>query len=169
MNLPISKLTAFLGLIACFSLQICHALPSDREQEISIASDKASLNKIQGELIYSGNVELIQGSLSIQADKVILTRNQEGLQKLVAHGKPARYEQRLSESEDKTHAYGETIIYNIVSDELTLLTNAGLEKQGNVFAGERIVYLIQEQRVKADSTEQERVRMVIQPKANKEP
>ena len=146
-----------------------YALPSDSEQEISIASDTASLNKLQGELIYSGNVELIQGSLIIQADKVTLIRNEKGMQQLIANGKPARYEQVLSTNEGKTHAYGETIIYNVMNDELTLIKNAGLKKQGNVFAGEKIVYLIKEQRVKADSTKQDRVRMVIQPKTDKEP
>lgn len=145
------------------------ALPSDSEQEISIASDQASLSKQKGELIYTGNVELIQGSLVIQADKVTLIKNNQGMQKLIAKGNPARYQQLLSENEDKTHAYGDTIIYNVINDELTLLENAGLEKQGNVFAGEKIVYLIKEQRVKADSTQQDRVRMVIQPKADKEP
>ena len=162
-------LNKVLLLLICMVSLTCHALPSDNEQEISIESDKASLNKLQGELIYTGNVELTQGSLTIQADKVTLTRNQDGIQQLVALGKPARYEQLLSANEDKTQAYGETIIYNMINDELTLLTNAGLEKQGNVFAGEKIVYLIKEQRVKADSSKQERVRMVIQPKADKEP
>ena len=112
---------------------------------------------------------MIQGSLVIQADKVTLIKNNQGMQKLIAKGNPARYQQVLSENEDKTHAYGDTIIYNVINDELTLLKNAGLEKQGNVFAGEKIVYLIKEQRVKADSTQQDRVRMVIQPKADKEP
>lgn len=162
-------LNKVLLLLICMVSFACQALPSDSEQEISIESDKASLNKLQGELIYTGNVELTQGSLTIQADKVTLTRNQDGIQQLVALGKPARYEQLLSANEDKTQAYGETIIYNIINDELTLLTNAGLEKQGNVFAGEKIVYLIKEQRVKADSSKQERVRMVIQPKTDKEP
>ena len=164
--------TAFVhtGLLLALILPgIAHALPSDSEQEISIASDQASLSKQQGELVYTGNVELIQGSLVIQADKVTLIKNNQGMQKLIAKGNPARYQQVLSENEDKTHAYGDTIIYNVINDELTLLKNAGLEKQGNVFAGEKIVYLIKEQRVKADSTQQDRVRMVIQPKADKEP
>lgn len=160
---------AYITLITSFFSALSWGLPSDSEQEISIASDQATLDKIQGELIYTGHVELKQGTLSIIADKVTLTRNEKGLQKLVATGTPARYEQLLSVNEDKTHAYGNTIIYNVSNDELTLLDNAGLEKQGNVFAGEKIVYLIKEQRVKANSTEQERVRMVIQPKTNKEP
>ena len=75
----------------------------------------------------------------------------------------------INKNEGKTLAYGETIIYNTKIDQLTLLVNAGLEKQGNVFSGEKIVYLIKEQRVKAESTEpQERIRMVIQPKKDKE-
>jgi len=50
-----------------------------------------------------------------------------------------------------------------------LLKNAGLEKQGNVFAGEKIVYLMKEQRIKADSQASDsRIRMVIQPKQEKE-
>jgi lipopolysaccharide export system protein LptA len=166
-----NKLKAIIGIfIALSSLTFnTYALPSDHEQEIVISSDQASLNKLQGELIYSGNVELVQGTLIIQADKVTLIRSSDGTQQLIAKGKPARYEQVLSDTEDKTHAYGETIIYNVIDNELTLLKNAGLKKQGNVFAGEKIVYLIKEQRVKADSTQQDRVRMVIQPKSDKEP
>jgi len=49
------------------------------------------------------------------------------------------------------------------------LQNAGLEKQGNVFSGDKIVYLINEQKVKAESPQQDnRIRMVIQPNKDKE-
>ncbi|MGR6873504.1 lipopolysaccharide transport periplasmic protein LptA [Pseudomonas sp. HK3] len=148
----------------------CFALPGDSEQEIHIASDSASLDKIKGEIIYVGNVKMQQGSLNIEAEKIVLFRTTEGLQKIVAKGTPARYEQTLNANEGKTLAYGETIIYNTKIDQLTLLNNAGLEKQGNIFSGEKIVYLIKEQRVKAESQEQEnRIHMVIQPKKDKEP
>lgn len=164
-----TSIAATLFYLLGLSSFTAYGLPSDSEQEISIASDKASLNNLQGELIYSGNVELIQGTLIIQADKVTLIRNENGMERLIANGTPARYEQVLSSNEDKTHAFGETIIYNVLNDELTLIKNAGLKKQGNVFEGEKIVYSIKEQRVKADSTQQDRVRMVIQPKTDKEP
>lgn len=161
----ISSLSLFILMASAFT----QGLPEDSEKEIHIASDFASLDKPQGELIYSGNVELTQGTLNIQADKVIIHRNDAGLQKVVAEGKPARFEQVLKANEGKTQAYGETIIYHTSIEELTLLKNAGLKKQGNEFAGEKIVYLINEQRVKADSPQpEERIRMVIQPQKNKE-
>ncbi len=141
------------------------ALPSDSQQEIHIISDSAFLDKPQGRLVYSGNVEMKQGSLNIQADRITLVRTESGLQKIIALGKPAHYEQVLSVTDGKTQAYGETIIYSTQNEELTLLVNAGLEKQGNLFSGEKIVYLIKEQRVKADSSSQDsRIHMIIQPK-----
>lgn len=146
-----------------------HALPDDKNKEIHIASDQAQLDKPQGIIIYTGNVQMQQGTLNIQADKITLTRTPTGLEKIVAQGKPAHYEQMFSIEDGKTQAYGETIIFLMQSEELTLLKNAGLKKQGNLFAGDKIVYLIKEQRIKADSpTEDSRIQMVIQPKQDKE-
>ncbi len=136
------------------------ALPEDSQQEIQITSDSASLDKIQGLIIYTGNVNMTQGTLNIKADKITLTRDSDGLQKIKALGNPAHYEQIISLQEGKTQASGNTIIYHAASEELVLIENAELEKQGNLFSGEKIVYLISEQRIKADS----QVTMVIQPK-----
>ncbi len=160
----------FLSLLMLLSISNSgFALPEDSQQEIRIASDSAFMDKLQGQLVYTGNVEMIQGTLNIQADRITLIRNDDGLQKVIAEGKPARYEQTIIANEGKTQAYGETIIFHTSNEELILLKNAGLEKQGNVFAGEKIVYLMKEQRIKADSQASDsRIRMVIQPKQEKE-
>jgi lipopolysaccharide export system protein LptA len=145
------------------------ALPEDSQQEIRIASDSAFIDKIQGQLVYSGNVEMIQGTLNIKADSITLIRNDDGLQRIIAKGKPAHYEQTIVANEGATVAYGHTIIFQAANEELTLLKNAGLEKQGNIFTGEKIVYLLKEQRIKADRADDERVHAIIQPKKEKDP
>ncbi|MFT7108677.1 MAG: lipopolysaccharide export system protein LptA [Psychrobacter glaciei] len=160
---------SFITILLVSASMQTQALPDDSEQEITISSDTAALDKLEGKLVYTGNVALQQGSLSIKADEITLVKTDSGVREFIATGKPARYQQQLNLNEDKTSAYGETLIYNLQSDELTLLTNAGLEKQGNVFTGDKIVYLINQQRVKADSVQEDRVRMVIQPKTDKEP
>lgn len=143
------------------------ALPEDTQQEIHILSDKASLDRGKGKIIYIGNVKMKQGTLSIEADHVTLIRNQQGLQQVIAKGSPAKYEQVLSVNEDKTHAYGDTIIYRTDIEKLTLIDNAGLKKAGNLFTGEKIIYSIKDQQVQADGQSQEksagRIKMVIQP------
>lgn len=160
-----------INALICLALlaPICWALPDDSKQPIHIASDQASLDKLKGEVIYSGNVKMQQGSLSIEADKLTIIRNTKGLSKVIAQGSPARYQQTINEKDGKTLAYGETIIYNTQIDELTLLKNAGLEKQGNEFSGEKIVYLMKEQTVKAESPKQDqRIKMIIQPAQDEE-
>jgi lipopolysaccharide export system protein LptA len=159
MILKLNKWLLPLGALFLFS-QYSFALPEDSQQEIQITSDSASLDKTQGLIIYTGNVKMVQGTLKIQADKITLTRNKQGLKKVEASGQPAHYEQVISVEEGKTHASGNTIIYHAASEELVLIDNAELEKQGNLFSGDKIVYLINEQRIKADS----KVIMVIQPK-----
>ncbi len=169
-NNGLSK-NCFLSLLILLSLSNASiALPEDSQQEIRIASDSAFMDKLQGQLVYTGHVEMNQGTLNIQADRITLIRDDDGLQKVIAEGKPARYEQVIIADEGKTHAYGDTIIFHTNNEELILLKNAGLEKQGNVFSGEKIVYLMKEQRIKADSQAADnRIRMVIQPKQEKEP
>jgi len=159
-------LTSIAALTASFfASSLCLALPDDGTKEINIASDTAFLDKLAGQVTYTGNVKMQQGSLKINADKITISRGDDGLEKVIAHGQPAQYEQLINLQDGKTQAYGDTIIYHTLAQELTLLKNAGLEKEGNVFAGDKIVYLIKEQRVKAESPEpQDRIRMVIQPK-----
>lgn len=161
------SVNTFLFVGAIFMSVAAQALPEDTQQEIRISSDKASLDREKGLIVYTGNVKMKQGTLSIEADKVTLIRNAQGLQKVTAKGQPAKYEQVLSENEDKTHAYGNTIIYRTDIEKLTLIENAGLEKSGNLFTGEKIVYSIKDQQVQADGQSQEkssgRIKMVIQP------
>ena len=64
-----------LMLVLILISSVSWALPEDSQQEIQITSDSASLDKVQGLIIYSGNVNMTQGTLKIQADKIILTRN----------------------------------------------------------------------------------------------
>ncbi|MCP5326876.1 MAG: lipopolysaccharide transport periplasmic protein LptA [Oceanospirillaceae bacterium] len=167
-------MTRFTNCIAALLAGLCmsqaQALPEDAEQEIHIASNSASYDRQSGVLIYTGNVQMEQGTLKMRADKITVLRTDKGLEKVIAEGKTAQYEQILNEGEAVTHAYGETIIYQADIEKLTLLKKAGLERQGNLFTGQKIVYLIKDQKIQAAGENPEqapdkdgRIRMVIQP------
>lgn len=167
-------MTRFTNCIAALLAGLCmsqvQALPEDADQEIRIASNSASYDRQSGVLIYTGNVQMEQGTLKMRADKITVLRTDKGLEKVIAEGKTAQYEQILNEGEAVTHAYGETIIYQADIEKLTLLKKAGLERQGNLFTGQKIVYLIKDQKIQAAGENPEqapdkdgRIRMVIQP------
>jgi lipopolysaccharide export system protein LptA len=158
--------TAITACIFALSAS-AYALPEDQEQEIVIISDHAELDRALGYALYKGNVDMVQGSLHIRADKVRIYTENEEVTKVVAIGLPAHYEQIHDAGQEPVHAYGEEIEYEAATKQLTLLRQAKLTQNKNHFNGDKIVYDITNQRIKANSVGDEkpgRIRMVIQPK-----
>lgn len=165
----INKLLA-LVVLSLFSLT-GHALPQDREEPIRISADSASIDEKSGMTVYRGDVKITQGSLLIEADRVELKRGKQGVSQVTAHGKPAHFRQRPASDKPFTDAWGETIIYKVDKEHLTLKSNAKVISGKDSFTGNRILYDLQSSVVDAfsDSTAEKpaRVEMVIQPKVSK--
>ncbi len=125
------------------------ALPSDRNQPITIQSDKALRDEKTGLTVYAGNVKITQGTLLITADNISLLNNERGLYKVVAKGKPARYRQRPALDKPMIEAEGNTIEYHADTQVLHLIENASLNQDGTVMQGSKINYDIQKQLVTA--------------------
>lgn len=139
------------------------ALPADSEQPIEVDADRAVR---KAELVtYLGNVVINQGSLRIQAEKVVVTSQGKQVHRIVASGSPAQFQQQPEPEQPPVHAAARTIDYNL-SDALIVLTNqASVRQEGSEVQGQRIEYQLETQTVRADSSGQgdDRVRMVLQP------
>lgn len=145
------------------------ALPEDRSQPIHISADSASINEKTGVTVYSGQVEIVQGSMKIRGDRVELYRTADGdVNRIVSVGKPAEFEQQPKHSDPVTHAYGLRMEYRIKAQQITIDEQAKVEQGQDTFTGERIVYNMDKAIVDAFSSESgdQRVKMVIQPKAD---
>lgn len=162
MNL-FSRLTICLGVV----LMICSAavlgLPSDRDQSITIMSDTAERDEQKSTTTYAGNVVMQQGSMRIDAEKVVIYNTKNKVTKIVASGTPARYQQKPSANEGTVVAEAERLEYNIAQETLHLINNALLKQEGTSLSGTRIDYDVKQSVVKAGGDEQqkERVKMVI--------
>ena len=86
-------LLLLLALCACPA--VAGALSTDREQSVRIDADSARLDDRKRIATYEGNVVIVQGSLRITGDLVVMNFN-EGwdLDTLVAEGDPAHFEQQ---------------------------------------------------------------------------
>ncbi len=82
---------AVLG-ISCSSV---FALPSDRNQPISLVADRATYNEKTGVTTYTGNVMIEQGTMKLQADSIVGQLNsQRQLQTVNATGRPQNFNSR---------------------------------------------------------------------------
>jgi lipopolysaccharide export system protein LptA len=143
-----------------------HALQADRNEPISIDCDTAERDEAKGTTTYAGSVVMQQGSMKINADKVVVYSTKDKVTHIIATGKPARYEQKPSATEAVVVAQANTLEYQVQDQSLHLIESAFLEQEGTNLTGNRIDYDVRNSVVKAgsESKNRERVRMVINPK-----
>ena len=168
--LPTSNtLRALFALLLTVSIT-SHALPQDQDQPIYVSADQASMNEITGIAIYTGDVEIRQGTMILQGSRVEMHRDAQGsINRIITTGSPAQFQQQASPNQPLTKAFGLRMDYNVPTQTVTITEQARVTQDADEFTGERIVYNMDKSVVDAfrsDSQGGQRVQMVIQPKAN---
>ncbi len=150
-------------LASTLAPQYAAALASDRSQSITIQADSAERDEIKGTTTYAGNVVMQQGSMRINAEKIVIYNQKNKVTKIVALGNPAKYQQKPSATENLVIAQANTLEYDISAETLRLIESASLHQEGTSLSGNFINYDVKKSVVKAggNTLENERVRMVI--------
>ena len=148
------------------------AFELDSDIPIKVTADNARLDDNRGIATYTGDVELEQGETHLSAERVVLYRDENGLNRIEAFGNPARYRQpsREGEGEGETDARALNITWSAADQRLFFERQAVIEQNGNLFRGDIIHYDTARRVVTAqggaDSGEGSgRVEMVIQPRS----
>jgi lipopolysaccharide export system protein LptA len=155
-----------LLLALCLAPAVVHALPDDRDQPIHITADKALRDEKQGVTVYSGNVVLIQGSMKLEAATLTIYHTSENAEKIVAEGNPAKMQQQPELDKAVVHAHGKVVTYFRSEAKVHLQTDASIEQDGAVVAGDSIDYFIDKQVITAESDQTQKgdkVKVVIPP------
>jgi len=136
--------TAALNLILVFALAAgqVHALSSGRNQPATIEADEVEFDFRTGERTYKGNVVVVQGTLRITGDKMVVQYDQENdrIKEATSWGDPATFKQRPDGKENDVYGEGQTIIMDQINNTLTLIKDASMTQGGNTAKGKEIVY-----------------------------
>lgn len=153
------------ALLLVLSAPAALALSTDKDQPIDIAADSVDIDEGRGTSTYTGNVEVNQGTIRLNADKVVV-EHKPGQPRIVnATGKPARFRQLPDNSKVYVTGTAQQLRYRLDSEELVLTGDAQLTQGKDKFHSDRIVYDRSRAVVKAGAAAQgkERVRVTIQP------
>lgn len=140
------------------------ALTGDTEQPIHIESDQQSLD-MQGNVVtFTGNVLVTQGTIKINADKVVVTRpgGEKGKEVIDGYGNPATFYQ-MQDNGKPVKGHASTMHYELQNDFVVLTGNAYLEQLDSNIKGDKITYLVKEQKMQAFSEKGKRVTTVLVP------
>jgi len=134
------------------------------ENEIHIEADKVEMDEKSGTSSYIGNVKLSQDNLTIHAETLTVYADKSSLSKIIAIGKPARFDQAATaKSPNPVSAEAKRIEYNAIALSLKLTSNVELRHGENRFTGEKVQYDIRNNIMKASGDEnKKRVQAIIQ-------
>lgn len=117
------------------------ALATDKDQPIQVEADGMEIDEQTGITTYVGNVEMTQGSIRLQADKIKIFQNEEGTERMEAEGKPVKFRQRPDNKEQDVRGYALHIKYNTNSELLYMMGEAVLfPGDGHKLTSENITY-----------------------------
>ena len=139
------------------------------EYPIHIQADSALFDEQQGTAEYQGSVVMQQGPLQIDADRITISNDKNGVTEMIATGSPARYKQDKTVTTPSMSAQADRIHYYKIDERMELEGNAVLERDDQLFSAPHIEYLIEQNTLKAqgstDGNDSGRVRMVIPPRS----
>jgi lipopolysaccharide export system protein LptA len=145
-----------------------YALSTDSQKPVYIDSDSQQLDMKSNQVTFVGSVKLKQGSIKMNADSVIVTRNAKdgSIQEIKGFGNLATFSQL---TDDGKTLYGEAKIlhYTLKDDLLTMTDNAMLSQDDSTIRSNKIRYNIAAQQLNADGNSKNRVSTVLQPQTIK--
>ena len=150
-----------------------HAEKADRSKPVNLEADTVTLDDIKKISVYQGNVILSQGTLTLHADRIQVTQNADGIDKISASGRPAAFRQKVDGREEFIEGFSERIEFDSANSQLELIGQAQLRRGGDELRGAQISYNSNTEFYKVvgqpdAKTPSGRVRAVIRPKASTE-
>ena len=151
-----------LAIIVLCSAAPTWALRSDADQPIHIEGDDAEIDQQNGTIVYTGSVQLAQGTLRVNGDKMVVKISGDQVRRITTTGSPARYQQELEDDQGSVIANADAIVYHTAAERVYLKGKATLIQKGNELQGESIRYDIVNGKVDASAGEG-RVTMTLDP------
>lgn len=165
-NKSLVKLSVMGLLLATASTVF--AIPSDRNQQITLSADRATYNDKTGVTTYSGNVVIQQGTLKVQADSIVANLNaKREISSITATGRPAKFQQQIHVEKGIAQGQAQKIVYNASTGIITLSGGAYLNQDGAIMRAETLRYSMNKGDVEATGSKSGRVQLVIPPSSQK--
>ena len=157
-----------LWLLLLIAPPLAWALSNDREQPIHIRAASVEINEKNGVSVYSGDVNVNQGSMALTADELIVYHKDGAVNRMEAEGKPATFRQQPDGAEHEVRGEALRIEYDAETEKAHLIGQGHVWRGNDEFLGDRIIFDTAESVVQATGDDNNRVHAVIQPKKGKE-
>ncbi|WP_020393990.1 lipopolysaccharide transport periplasmic protein LptA [Thiolinea disciformis] len=137
----------FIPAVLLFS-SLAYALSDDVTKPVTLEADSVIFNKQAGTAVYSGNVQIKQGSLAISAGRIDISAPDNEIQTIRATGNPVRFQQMMDNGKQAIGS-AKSMHYFVLQKRLMLEGDASLTQDKDTFSSNQIEYDIRSGELKA--------------------
>ncbi len=158
-------------------MSVSFGLSSDQYKRMTITANSVEINDERGLSKYGGPVIIIQGSMRITAQTVIVYHNkQRKITRIMAYGRPARYKVRPDKEPYDLRSSANRLEYYPSKNQMHMFGNARVKQGPRDFRSHQIKYNLLTNHVNAGSSRgkkqtgkgKERVNIIIGPSKKKQ-
>ncbi|MDD2685334.1 MAG: lipopolysaccharide transport periplasmic protein LptA [Gallionella sp.] len=157
-------------LLLCMPLA-AYAERADRDKPMHLEADQVLVDDAQQISTFTGNVQMIQGTMVIRGDKIVVIQYPDGFKHGTAWGQTASFRQKREGLDEYVEGYGERIEYDTRAETVDFFVRARVKRDLDDVRGDFITYSqkteifqVNSNKPSASDTTPKRVRAVFQPK-----
>lgn len=164
-----------LVFATCLIVPEARAERADRDKPVNLEANRITIDDAKKTQVLEGNVQLVQGTLVIRAEKIVVSQDANGFNKgtaFAASNRLATFRQKREGKDEYIEGEAERIEYDGTADKVELFNRAYVKSGLDEVRGQYIAYDGKTENYVAMSGApgggktggNERVRAVIQPK-----
>lgn len=158
-----------LLILSCLAVLNVQAERADRDKPVHLEANRVTVDDANKTQILEGNVLLTRGTLTINAERIVVSLDAEGFQKSMAQGGVgglARFRQKREGRDDYVEGQAERIEYDGKNNLAQLFGHAHIKSGRDEISGDYISYDGYSEKYLARAADKPdgRVRAVIGPK-----
>ena len=139
----LSRFAFALIAIACLTSTVLYAEQADRNKPVTIEGDLVTLDQAKSVSTLEGNVILVQGTLRLTAERIVVKEDATGAKTALAFGtsdKQIAFRQKREGATDFIEGSADRVEFDEQADTLQLFSHARLKSGANELTGEYIYY-----------------------------
>lgn len=138
----------------------------EKSLPVEVTADTLVSQDLKGQSTYSGHVMIVQGSTTLNGDKVVLNHPNRKFSGAVITGKPASFKRYLADQMQWVNGHAKTITYKAEDKTILLEGDAYINQEGqNSISGPKIFYNLENRTLSAsgDQKQQKRIKVIFTP------
>lgn len=156
-------------LLACCLSPVVMAEKGDRDKPLEASADHSKIDQKTGKVVLTGNVLLVQGTMTIRADSLQMSQDADGNQFAQGNGKPVRFKQKLDKSTDWLEVESLRFDYDGKKGFLQLFDKASMQKGRDAASASKITYDLNTEEYELIGEPGNQTKMVITPQKKAAP